>query len=253
MYTPKMLRGVWKSVVLGVCLLGVGGAVLAADYKMTSLDWPPYTGEKLSQKGASSAVVAEVMKTAGLGLKIEFYPWSRAVYLAKGDEGYIAYFPEYYSKANEADFLYSDPIGVGPLVFVERKADPVKWTTYDSLKGKKIGVVKDYVNTDELDAKIASKALAADEAPDDAKNLLKLAAGRVDVAVIDVNVYHYLVKNDPTVKAAAGQLQVNAKILEDKKLYVCFKKSPEGEKALKAFNQALKKVDVDALMKKLMN
>jgi len=240
--------GLSASILLSLC-----SNALASDYKITSLDWAPYTNDKLPAQGASSAVVTEAFKAAGNTLKIEFYPWSRAVDMAKTDKAYIGYFPEYYSKANEADFLYSDPIGVGPLVFVERKSDPVKWDSYDSLKSKRIGVVKDYVNTDELDAKIASKMLKSDEAPDDAKNILKLAAGRVDVAVIDVNVFNYLVKNDASVKAVAGQLQVNSKILEDKKLYVCFKKSTEGEKALKEFNQGLKKIDPEAIMKKLTN
>lgn len=225
-------------------------SALAADYKMTSLDWPPYTNDKLPAQGATSAVVTEAMKAAGNGLKVEFYPWTRTVNLAKSDTAYIAYFPEYFSKENAAEFLYSDPIGTGPLVFIERKSAPITWTSYDSLKGKKIGVVKDYVNTEELDTKIASKALTADVAPDDVKNLLKLAAGRIDVAVVDINVYNYLAKNDAAVKAAAGDLQVNAKTLEDKKLFVCFKKSPEGEKALKVFNEGLKKVNINDIMKK---
>ena len=248
-----MKSTLFKSVVCGVatCVLMCASAV-AADYKVTSLDWPPYTKDKLPAQGASSAVVAEAFKAAGDAVKIEFYPWSRAVDMAKKDKAYVAYFPEYYSKENAAAFLYSDPIGVGPLVFVERKADPVKWDSYDSLKGKRIGVVQDYVNTEELDKRIASKALVADEAPDDTKNLLKVAAGRVDVAVIDLNVFNYLVKNDSSVKAVADKLQVNGKTLEDKKLFVCFKKSPEGEKALKAFNEGLKKIDTDAIMKKYM-
>lgn len=243
-----------NKVVSGLVVLltsmTVSMAAHAADYKMTSLDWPPYTGEKLPAMGASAAVVTEAMKAAGMGVKIEFHQWTRAVTLAKSDEAYVAYFPEYHSKENANEFLYSDPIGTGPLVFVERKDGPVTWTSYDSLKGKRIGVVKDYVNTEELDARIASKALTASEAPDDAKNLLKLAAGRLDVAVIDVNVFRYLVKNDASVKAVADQLQVNAKSLEDKKLYVCFKKSAEGEKARQAFNLGLKKVNIDEVMGK---
>lgn len=234
-------------------ILSLSSNALAEDYKVTSLDWAPYTNEKLPAQGASSAVVTEAFKASGNTVKIEFYPWSRAVNMAKTDKAYVAYFPEYYSKSLEADFLYSDPIGVGPLVFIERKSAPVQWDSYDSLKNKKIGVVKDYVNTDELDAKIASKALTAEIALDDSKNLLKLAAGRVDVAVIDVNVFNYLVKNDARVKTIADQLQVNNKTLEDKKLYVCFKKSPEGEKARKEFNQGLKKIDPDSIMKKFTN
>ena len=70
------------------------------------------------------------------------------------------------------------------------------------------------------------------------------------MAVIDLNVFNYLLKNDSSVKAVADKLQVNGKTLEDKKLFVCFKKSPEGEKALKAFNEGLKKVDPEAIMKK---
>ena len=240
--------GLGASAILSLC-----SSALAADYKITSLDWAPYTNENLPGQGASSAVVTEAFKAAGDNLTIEFYPWSRAVNMARTNKGYIAYFPEYYFKANEVDFLYSDPIGAGPLVFVERKSAPVTWDSYDSLKSKKIGVVKDYENTDELDARIASKALTADIAPDDTKNILKLAAGRVDVAVIDANVYNYLAKNDASVKAVAGQLQINSKILENKMLYVCFKKSPEGEKALAEFNQGLKKIDPDAIMKKFAN
>lgn len=237
----------------GSFFLLFGAGALAEDYKMTSLDWPPYTNEKLPAKGATSAVVSEVMRTMGSKVNIEFYAWSRTLNLVKSDNNYIAYFPEYYSKANEADFLYSDPIGSGPLAFIERKTNPILWASYESLKGKKIGIVRDYVNTAELDSKIASKALTGEEAPDDVKNILKLAAGRVDVAVVDVNVYNFLTKSDPLIKEVAGKLQVNGKILEDKKLYVCFKKSPEGEKARLAFNEGLKKIDVNAIMKKYMN
>jgi polar amino acid transport system substrate-binding protein len=190
-------------------VLAISVHAMATDFKMTSLDWPPYTDEKLPAQGAASAVVAEAIKASGNHVKIEFYPWSRSVYLVKTGKSHIAYFPEYYSKSNEAEFLYSDPIGVGPLVFIERKANPIQWTTYDSLKGKKIGVVKDYVNTDELDAKIASKVLFADVAPDDVKNILKLAAGRVDIAVIDTNVFNFLVQNNVSVKVTTQVLYIN--------------------------------------------
>lgn len=245
-----------RSVLVSLCatvILTPGSGARAQDYTMTTLDWAPYTNEKLPAMGASAAVVTQALLASGNHLKIEFYPWNRTVNLAKSNNRYIAYFPEYYSKANAADFLYSDPIGVGPLVFIERKSTPVSWISYDSLRGKKIGVVRGYVNTEQLDAKIASLALTGDEAPDDVKNTLKLAAGRLDVAVVDANVFNYLAKNDASVKAVSGQLQVNVKKLEDKKLYVCFKKTPAGEKALKAFNQGLKKVDSDVIMKKYMN
>lgn len=47
--------------------------------------------------------------------------------MAKTDKAYVAYFSEYYSKENAASFLYSDPIGVGPLAFIERKDRLVRY------------------------------------------------------------------------------------------------------------------------------
>ena len=246
------IRPVVAGLCASACLLS-GATVQASEYKVTSLDWPPYSGGQLVAQGLLSVVVSEAFEAVGSTVKIEFFPWNRAVDLARNNEAYVAYFPEYHSKANEDGCLYSDPVGVSPLVLVEPKSSPVRWKSYDDLAGRKIGVVRGYVNTEELDARIASKALSADVALDDAKNLLKLAAGRVDVAVIDLNVFNYLVKNDPSVETVAGQLQVNGKILEDKKLFVCFKKTPEGEKALRAFKLGLKKIVLDPILKKKMN
>ena len=243
-------------VVAGLCasvFLLLSATAQATDYTLTSLEWPPYSGSRPAAQGILSSVVVDAFKAAGNSVKIEFFPWNRAVDMARNNKDYVAYFPEYHAKAKEAECLYSDPVGVSPLVLVERKADPVTWHSYDDLAGRKIGVVKGYLNTEELDARIASKVLAVDHALDDARNILKLAAGRVDAAVIDLNVFNYLVKNDASVKAAAGPLQVNAKFLEDKKLFVCFTRSPEGDTARQAFNLGLRKIDVDAVFRKKMN
>ena len=248
----SVFRPLVSGLCASVCLL-VGATVQAADYKLTSLEWPPYSGSRLAAQGVLSAVVSDAFKAAGRSVKIEFFPWNRAVDIARNNKDYVAYFPEYHATAKESECLYSDPVGHSPLVLVERKANPLRWNSYDDLSGRKIGVVKGYLNTEELDARIASRVLAVDHALDDARNILKLAAGRVDAAVIDLNVFNYLVKNDASVKAVAGPLQVNAKFLEDKKLFVCFTRSPEGDTARQAFNLGLRKIDVDAVFRKKMN
>jgi len=43
---------------------------------------------------------------------------------------------------------------------------------------------------------------------------------------------------------------MNAKVLEDKKLFICFKKDAEGQRIAKIFNEGLKKIDVNAIMAK---
>lgn len=232
-------------VVLGLAL-GLWGPLtpqaLAADYKMSTLEWAPYTGAALPGLGFVSATIADALKVSGTSVEIGFFPWSRAVRLVEQNSTYIGFFPAYYSRERASRYLFSEPIGRSTMVFLERTDTPVKWASYDDLLGRHIGVVRGFVNTEELDARIAKKKVWAEEVPDDRSNVLKLAAGRVDLVVIDSHVYQHLVRTDPEVTRVAHQLQANAKALEVKNLYVCFQRTPMGEKALRALNTGLHKV-----------
>lgn len=219
---------------------------LAETVKLTSLEWPPYSGQDLPNQGASIAVAKAAFDAMGHTLEVDFFPWSRAVALAKGDDSYVGYFPEYLYESE--DFVFSDPMGKGPLGFVEQSSNPIQWESLDDLKSYQIGVVQDYVNTAELDAMIASDEIDASSVTSDAQNVLKVAAGRVDVAVIDSNVLDFLLANDPRVSNVKGKVQMNDKLLVTKDLYIAFKNSPAGQKWKKVFDEGLKKIDVQSIM-----
>ncbi|MGQ5521650.1 substrate-binding periplasmic protein [Chitinimonas sp. PSY-7] len=243
-----------KVIQVLFAILGSGLLTTAsADNKtitLASLEWPPYTGAKLTEQGASVAVAKAAFKAMGYELKVEFYPWSRAVQLGKSSPTHAGYFPEYDSADVRKDFTLSEPMGTGPLGLAQRVDAPFSWSNIADLSNKKVGVVQDYVNTAEFDARVASKQQKVDVAIDDGKNLLKLAGGRLDVAVVDSNVFNYLMKTDPALKPYVGKLGMNAKVLEDKKLFICFKKDAEGQRVANIFNEGLKKIDVKALMSK---
>jgi len=217
--------------------------------ELTSLDWPPYSGKALSEQGASVAVAKAAFKAMGYELKVSFYPWNRAVALAK-DKGssYAGYFPEYYSDDIAKEFTFSEPMGTGPLGFAELKTKPVSWSVLDDLKAHRIGVVQGYVNTTDFDAMVANKSIKASSTISDVNNLKKLAAGRIDLAVVDKNVMNYLLKTDAQLKKSAGNLQFNGTLLEDKKLYICFKNTAKGKELADIYNQGLKKIDIAAIM-----
>lgn len=233
------------------------GSMLAAAQdkviRLTSLEWPPYAGESVDQQGASVAVVRAAAEAMGYTLDVKFFPWSRAVAMAQDPAtGVHGYFPEYHSPQVATDFLLSDPIGSGPLGFVEQTAAPVAWTSLDDLEGKTIGTVRDYVNTEAFDARAAAGELKVDPVVDDLTNVKKVAAGRIPLAVIDRNVLNHLLQTDPSLAAAKDKVQFNATPLEDKKLYVAFQRSPEGEAAAQVINEGLKKIDVDAITAKYL-
>lgn len=232
---------------LAATLMVTAVSVARADtLYLTSLDWPPYSGENLPAQGASVAVAKAAFEAMGHELVVEFFPWSRAVALATNNDKYSGYFPEYFYESE--DFAFSDSMGQGPLGFVESVANPIEWTSLSDLTKYQVGVVQDYVNTEELDQMIAAGEIKAPAVTSDTQNVLKVAGGRIDLAVIDSNVLAYLLENDPRAQSAAGQVQMNDRLLVEKDLYIAFKNNAEGQRWRDIFNQGLEKIDIEAIM-----
>lgn len=220
---------------------------------LTSLDWPPYSSKSLKQQGASVAVAKAAFKEMGYELKVKFFPWSRAVAFAKDQKSeYSGYFPEYYSEDTAKEFIYSEPMGSGPLGFAERKNNTIPWEQLTDLKKFRIGIVQDYINTTEFDQMVSNKSLKVSTTTSDTKNLLKLVNDRLDLAVIDKNVMNYLFKTDKALAKKSNEAQFNVKLLEDKKLFICFKKGKKGEELTKIYNEGLKKIDIDKIMQQYL-
>lgn len=220
---------------------------------LTSLEWPPYAGANLPEQGASVAVAKAAFDAMGYELVVEFYPWSRAVNLAKNNPKYAGYFPEYFSEGGTKDWIFSESMGNSPLGFAQPANKPVSWSSMKDLEQYTIGVVRGYVNTAEFDSKVANGEIKAIPVTADMNNMQKVATGRIDMAVIDKNVMNYLFNNEPELKSLQGKASFNDKLLEDKTLHVAFKKSAKGEELSKVFNDGLKKIDVKAIMAKYLN
>ena len=219
------------------------------DVYVTSLEWPPYVGKTLPEQGAMAVVAREAFAAMGYTLHIEFFPWMRAIYYAKRESKYAGYFPEYYAKAIEEQFLFSATIGASPLGFLERKDDPIAWQTLDDLKAITIGTVNGYVNTEAFDRKAAAGELQVETVTADESNILKVAARRIRLAVIDRHVLEYLFEHDAKLADAKGVIQFNANMLEEKQLFVCFRRSPENEQLRNIFNEGLQKIDAAQIMR----
>lgn len=210
----------------------------------TSLSWPPYSGKELWGEGVNAIVAKSAFKAMGYTLKVDFYPWARTLSYAKWNNKYTGYFPEYYAKSIEKSFIFSDPIGDSPLGFVERKDNPVAWNTLQDLKKvKRIGTVRGYVNTREFDTMAALGEIITDPVVDDITNLKKVIGGRLPLAVIDSHVMRYVLETNREFRDTKGELQFNAKTMEIKKLYLCFRKNAEGARLVNIFNEGLKRID----------
>jgi polar amino acid transport system substrate-binding protein len=242
----------FNKVIKFILILSFSTPAFSDTVYLTSLTWPPYSGKALNGQGASVAVAKAAFKAMGHELKVDFFPWSRAVkHASQPDSKYAGYFPEYYYESNE--FSFSNPMGKGPLGLIENKKKPIVWSAVKDLTQYKIGVVQDYVNTAEVDALIASGKIKAQTATSDETNIRKVAGGRIDAAVIDTNVFSYFLANSKDLEKAQEQVQINAKLLTEKELFVAFKNSTEGKKWLAIYNEGLKNIDITAVMNKYLN
>jgi ABC-type amino acid transport substrate-binding protein len=207
---------------------------------LATLDWEPYVGRDLKDRGYVAVIVREAFKRSGIEVDIQFHQWSRVIGLAK--KGRVdGYFPEYYADSIRAYAEFSDPIPAGPLGFFKRADRKIDFTTLEALKGYRIGIVKGYINSREFDM---ADYLDKHPVKDDLSNLRLLLAGRVDLVVADKYVGHHLVNLHMPDQIAA--IKFLPGILEQKDIFVCISTLiPETDYLLNAFNSGFRRMKED--------
>jgi len=225
---------------------------------LATLEWEPYIGPNMDQKGYVYEIVAEAYKRSGINVDIRFLPWARAVNTAKTGKR-DGLFPEYYDEGRLQDFVFSESFPGGPVGLYKRKDNKISYTVdpqkkqteaLKALKQYRFGVVRGYVNTKEFDE---ATFLTKDAAKSDETNLKKLFKGRIDFIFIDKYVAkHIIVRKYPHF---LSELEFMEPPLEVKPLYIAFsKKAKNYQKKLKSFNEGLKKLreegTLDAIMQK---
>jgi polar amino acid transport system substrate-binding protein len=223
-------------------------AVVSEPVRLASLEWPPYTGHQLEQQGETAVLVRQVFAAMQQEVQTEFLPWSRAIRASEKTGGlYAGYFPEY--QTHNPKFILSDSLGVSELGFVEAKAKPLGQLSVAVLAKFQLGVVQDYVNLTVVDQMIDRGQLTPQLAFSDRQNILKVALGRLDLAVIDRRVLAYLLEHDAEVKRlATDKVQFNASLTELKTLHLALRREPAHLLVIDKFNQHLQKVKSEPLV-----
>lgn len=240
-----MLIGSYLRSALLACVLLISLCVNARADKvvyLSSIEWPPYTGQFLNNQGESSKLVRAAFAMMGYKVEIIFVPWKRAMRMADTDMQVAGFFPEYYSEERAEKYIFSAPFGCSPVGLLMQRDKPLEWKSVDDLSGHRIGFVSGYVNTLELDLAIANGTITADYAPYDESNILKVATGRIRAAVIDPHVYRYLAQTSPKVKKYSDRLEVHPDNFGVNELYIAFRRDRNGENYARIFNEGLEKI-----------
>lgn len=240
------MKRIFAIILLTCFSLGI----FAETWKITSLDWEPYSSQKLPENGAGIYALKEVLKKVGVKLNVEFLPWQRAQKKAKDDPKVIGYYPAWPEEVAEG-FFGSVPVFNSPLVIVEMKSKPIKWNKFEDFAGFTISVVKDYGYPPELWELINAGKIRANLTNSDDTSLKQLVTGRCDYTPVDLYVMKYYMSTDHSLKPYERKVAANKKIVDIKDLLIAFEDSdPKNKQRAEKLKEALRKIKVDKVLKR---
>jgi polar amino acid transport system substrate-binding protein len=230
----------WGAVVAcGVLQAGDAWGQAHGLMRLSTLEWPPYTGTLLPGEGLSTKMASMVAKAAGYKLMTASFEWATTVEKGEKAPNFDGYFPEYYTKEREQNCHLSQAMGSSVLGIATLKSNTINWSALSDLADVRLGVVDGYSNGEAFDQAVADKRQKVELVPSDAANVGKLSSGKIRGIVIDQKVLDYTLAH----LGGADRIVFGSKPIAELTLHVCFKKTPAGLAMRNAFDAALKTVD----------
>jgi polar amino acid transport system substrate-binding protein len=204
--------------------------------------WSPYTLEELPDNGLLGTLIKASFKTQKIETNFIFLPSARAPLEAK-KEPYNGYFPSYDCDKN--DFQQSSSLGKSSMGFAVLKQKDWDWNKLTDLKGKVIGNVRNRFFTEEFKILSEKNIISIEESNTDLVNLTKLLHGRIDISVIEKNIFEYLISITPEFK---DKFNFENKYIKNRDLYICFNKAKKSKNFKNKFNLGISKIDKDNII-----
>lgn len=210
---------------------------------LVTVEWPPYVSQNIQGGGFTTEIIRKAFSLKGYNLRITYMPWARG--LKKLERNKVdGIFPAYDTKERRSKYFVSDKFAEGPLVFMKRKRENIKYKTLDDLVGLRIGVVRGYVNFHDFDN---TTKFVKVEAKSDEQNIKKLIEGKVDLIIIDkLNSKYILNEKFKNVKTKFNYLNPP---FAKKGLHIIFGNKERQKKLQVIFNEGLREIKKLGILK----
>ena len=220
---------------------------------ISTLEYPPWTGENLKFNGFVNHVITEAFQQEGYAVKYTYLPWKRAVTETTNGQ-YAALSYVYQNKDWEIDFYLSHSISVEKIVFFHLKSKPMKdLETLNDLKNYRIGVTRGYTYTKEFWKAAELKQLNVDVTDTDIQNFKKLLNGRIDIFPSGLMNGKFILQTHFEVNTSE-LISFNPNPLSKTTGHLAFPKSRnDSEKLQRIFNQGLDTLKKEGLYVKFLN
>ncbi|WP_026317788.1 substrate-binding periplasmic protein [Algicola sagamiensis] len=210
--------------------------------------WPPFFIQDKTNKGVAVEIVETALKQQGIEMEMKYLPWARAVDGVK-DGKFEALVGVWKTKEREKFLLFSEHYLENSIKFIKKKGDNFEYNGLESLKGKKVGIVRDYGYGDKfLKSDLFSRPIASGIM----KNVKKLISGRIDLTLGDEIVTRSLIANqeDTTI---IDNIEFTQNSLSINKLYFgTGLKHPNHKQLIDQFNAGFKAIKSDGTLQKIL-
>lgn len=241
----QILRSLAASLTL---LIVIGGPAQARDISMLTVEWAPHYGSTLPEKGLTTALVKAAFRAGGHSSQVDFIPWARA--LKEVEEGKAdVVMGAYYNEDRAGRYYYSERIYSLDLGLIARPGlDVLRYESLRELSAYKIGVSRGFANSEEFDA---ADYLDKDVATFPNLNIRKLFRGRIDMAVMNFDLFRYEAKKEGFCIADVTFMDPP---LSTEGLYVMASRNiRDGEKIIKDFNRGLSAIRQNGEFDRIVN
>lgn len=236
----KYCRCIVKTVAIWICIsfiaLWVPENPDAQHLSIVCDEWPPYqVVEGNHVMGFCTGVVEGVLDRMGRSYTIRAYPWKRALKMVRKGVA-DALFSANFTAGRTAFAYYPDEeLLQSPWVMWVRRKDRLKFTSYDDLTDRSVGVVSGYSYTPEF-WEIIRKKQNYEETINDELNLRKLAHGRIDYAVAELGNGYEIARR----LNLSNIIPLMEKPIKMDGLYIVFSKKSVSKDFVDEFSEALK-------------
>lgn len=208
--------------------------------------WPPFTyGVENGRitKGVSFEILTEAFRRLNMQFQIDVMPWERC--LMKVEAG--TYDGVLDANNQSPNFIHGiNPTSVYPTAIYVRKDFKENKLSWEKLRGKKVGLVKDYEYPQSIMTN--NVGFIPDKSQDGAAMMRKLKINRYDYIVSDI------FSAQPNAQEVGVDIKMLPPILEVDNLYLTFNNSHEGlmKKFDDVFGEMIKEGTADALYRKYL-
>ena len=232
---------IWNFLVM-LTVIVFSASAHAEKWVIVTNEWPPFTCSRCPENGAAVKALRELLKTQGIELEVIFTSWTQALKMG-GDKDKVGFFP-IWSESVKEGYMASDTLFKSPLGFVEPRGKPLVWNRLSDLKGKTIGIAKDYGYTEEFSKLIKEGVIKSEVVDSDDTNLRKVALGKIDGAILDLNNAKYFLAG--SLKILSHEVAISSKIIESKTLHIGF--NPHSHAKNEVIKAGLKKVQFQKIV-----